>query len=1342
MGKRIKQGISILLAAILLLPLGLLPSEATAAPVSPAAADDPVIVYHETFASGQGAAAQSGGAHLTPVTGKVFDGNEDGAAIYVSNRENNWDAVDFKFADIGLQNGKTYTVTVAVYVDENELVPSGAQASLQLVDSYAWLVGADFAAGSAITLSEEFTVDTSTDKALRVQSNDPGAKVPFYIGDILITEQANSGGGTPEPPRPPAKEFTTITFEDGTTGGFEGRAGTETLTVTSEANHTEGGSHALKVEGRSSTWHGPSLRVEQYVDKGSEYKVSAWVKLIEPASSQLQLSTQIGDGSSANYVALAPKTIQVSDGWVQFEGTYRYNSVGNEYLTIYVESSNNAAASFYIDDISFEKTSSGPIDIERDLLPIKDAYRNDFLIGNAITAEDLEGIRLELLKMHHQVATAGNAMKPDALQPTKGDFTFDAADAMVNKVLAEGMQMHGHVLVWHQQSPEWMNTTTDSSGNTVPLSREEALANLRTHIRTVVEHFGDRVISWDVVNEAMNDNPSNPADWQASLRKSPWYQAIGPDYIEQAFLAAREVLDEKGWDIKLYYNDYNDDNQNKAEAIYRMVKEINESYASTHPGKLLIDGVGMQGHYSVNTNPVNVELSLKKFISLGVEVSITELDIQAGSNYELSDKLANAQGYLYAQLFKIYKEHAEHIARVTFWGLEDSSSWRAQSNPLLFDKNLQAKPAYYAVIDPDQFIEEHEPEIGDANHSTAKFATPVIDGTIDAVWSDTPGMPINRYQMAWQGASGVAKALWDDENLYVLIQVSDSQLDKSSANVWEHDSVEVFLDENNAKTTFYQEDDGQYRVNFENEASFSPESIAAGFESATQVSGSNYTVEMKIPFKTITPANNMKIGFDAQINDAKDGARQSVATWNDTTGNGYQDTSVYGVLTLLGKPGGSNGGGDNGGGNGGGSGGGSTGGSGGGSSYSSSSSSNRGSGSASQTGAVESKDGVVTIKPEVKVVNGRAVGTISSDSLNKALEQASPAVNGKKQIVIDLAKQADAASYEVQLPAKSLQGQEAFELKLKTEHAALQIPSSMLSNVTVDAEQVSIRVGSASADDWDAAARERVGSRPAIELSLLAGDKVIAWNNPKAPVTVAIPYTPSAEELSHPDRIVVLYIDDSGSATVIPNGRYDAATGTVVVQTSHFGTYAVAYGSKSFADLQSVPWAKGAIEALAARDIIKGTDEDSFSPEASINRADFIALLVRTLELKGSGSNQAFFSDIPSAAYYSHELAIAQELGIAAGFTDNTFRPDSPISRQDMMALTARALTAAGKLPEGSGAVDAYADAASIAGYAREGAAALVHRGIVAGKDNRLAPHDPLSRAEAAAILYRIWKLQ
>ncbi|MBP3951601.1 endo-1,4-beta-xylanase [Bacillus suaedae] len=857
-------------------------------------------VYHETFDSGLGVATQAGGATLEAVSDMVFVGNEDGKALYVSNRTNNWDSVDIKFDDVGMENSKTYTITIRGYVADSVSVPEGAQALLQNIDSYDGLyVNTNYVAGEAFTLTGQYTVDTSKDSALRIQSNTEGAAVPFYIGDILITEEGTSGGGDepdePEEQRPPAEEFKTITFEDQTTGGFEGRHGSELLTVTDEANHTENGSYALKVENRTDTWHGPTLNVAKYVDKGAEYTVSAWVKLISPDSSQLQLSTQVGNGDGSSYNNIQGTTVSKEDDWVKLEGTYRYSSVGNEFLTIYVESSNNSEASFYIDDISFEPTGSAPIEIEKDLTPIKDAYQDYFLIGNAVSLTEFEGQRLELLNMHHNVVTAENAMKPGYTYNDAGEFDFTAEDELVSKALAEGQKVVGHVLVWHQQSVESQHT--DADGN--PLPREVALENLRTHVKTVVEHFGEDVISWDVVNEAMNDNPSNPTDWKASLRQSGWWKAIGPDYIKEAFIAAKEALGPDS-NVQLYYNDYNDDNQNKATAIYHMIKEINEEYAAENNGERLIDGMGMQSHYNLSTNPENVRSSLEMFVSLGLEVSITELDVTAGSNNVLTEEEAIAQGYLYAQLFKLYKEYKDNIARVTIWGLNDSTSWRAAQNPLLFDANLQAKPAYYAIMNPDQFIAENPPKEKNATQAKALRGTPVIDGVADDAWSVAPTLDVNRYQMAWQGASGEAKVLWDDQNLYVLVKVSDSQLDKSAANAWEQDSVEVFLDQNNAKTSSYEaEGDGQYRVNFDNETSFNPAAIAEGFESATNVAEGGYTVEFKIPLNTITPELNKKIGFDIQINDAKDGARESAATWNDMSGVGYQDTSVFGEVTLV-----------------------------------------------------------------------------------------------------------------------------------------------------------------------------------------------------------------------------------------------------------------------------------------------------------------------------------------------------------------------------------------------------------------------------------------------------------
>ncbi|SEN70094.1 endo-1,4-beta-xylanase [Amphibacillus marinus] len=856
-------------------------------------------IFQEDFATELESVSHSGEANLERVKREDNSGSEQ-YALHVSNRSANWHGVDLRFSSIGLEDGATYKITVNGFIDADEHTDPGALVLVQNIESYQGLyLNAPMEQGKPFTLTGTYQADFSKDEAIRIQSNDVGREVSFNLTEIVI-EQDNSVDNETENPvdqHPPAESFKIIDFEDGELQGFEPRGSSEHLTVTDEANYTEDGQYALKVEGRSNTWHGPSLRVEPFINLGKEYQISAWIKLISPESSQLQLSTQIGSGDGASYNTIDSKVITSEDGWVKFAGTYRYNSIGNEYVTIYIESANNSQASFYIDDIVFTETDADEIELETDLQPLKEVYADYFLIGNAVSISDLVGQRLDLLNMHHNLVTAENAMKPSYAYNTARQFDFQAQDELVNLIQQQDLALHGHVLIWHQQTAEWLHTSDDG----LVLSREEALANLRKHVKTTVEHFGEQVISWDVVNEAMNDNPANPADWRASLRQSGWYQAIGADYIKEAFIAAQEVINENNWDISLYYNDYNDDNQNKAEAIYQMVKEINQEYAKEHNGEQLIDGIGMQGHYNLNTNPENVRLSLEKFISLGVEVGVTELDVTAGGEHAPTERELQAQAYLYARLFQLYREHAAHISRVTFWGLNDATSWRSAQNPLLFDRNLQAKPAYYAVIDPDRFIEEHEADEQEANLDYALYGTPKFGAELDSVWFDAPVLPINRYQMAWQGASGTARVLWDEAYLYVLFQVSDSELDASSENAWEHDSVEVFVDENNEKTSFYQADDGQYRVNFLNEATFNPAELEASFESLTHVNedGNGYTVQMKMPFRTIEPVADQIIGFDLQINDGHNGSRQSIATWNDLSGQGFQDTSVFGHLKLL-----------------------------------------------------------------------------------------------------------------------------------------------------------------------------------------------------------------------------------------------------------------------------------------------------------------------------------------------------------------------------------------------------------------------------------------------------------
>jgi endo-1,4-beta-xylanase len=509
---------------------------------------------------------------------------------------------------------------------------------------------------------------------------------------------------------------------------------------------------------------------------------------------------------------------------------------------------------------------------------LKEQYRDFFLLGYVVSPRDLGGPRFELLQKHFAILTAENAMKPLYLQREEGVFSFETADALVDAALEAGLQMHGHTLVWHQQSPEWINREG--------IDRDAAIENLIAHAKTVTGHFKGRVISWDVLNEAIVDNPADPNDWRASLRQTPWYRAIGPDYIEIAFRVARKADPA----AKLYYNDYNLDNPRKAQAVYRMIQEVN----ALHPkvlGRPLIDGVGMQGHYGVNTNIERVNASMERFIALGVEVSITELDVQqAGFNAVMSEEQALQQGMAYARLFALFKEHSASLGRVTIWGLDDGTSWRSPTNPTLFDKDLQPKPAFWGAYNPAGFIAENEGKLAalkkDPLRADARYGAPALDPE-DPLWETAPAIPVNQQIMAWQGAWGSARVLWDEQNLYVRLTVMNAELNKSHPSAHEQDSIEVFIDS------------GQYRVNFDNEQTFNPPGIAAGFESAVVVGERSYTVTAKIPFRT-EPRADAIVGFDMQINGASTrGMRQSIAVWNDSTGNAWQDSSLYGQLRLV-----------------------------------------------------------------------------------------------------------------------------------------------------------------------------------------------------------------------------------------------------------------------------------------------------------------------------------------------------------------------------------------------------------------------------------------------------------
>ena len=340
---------------------------------------------------------------------------------------------------------------------------------------------------------------------------------------------------------------------------------------------------------------------------------------------------------------------------------------------------------------------------------LKDIYKNYFLIGNVINNKYMnDANQLNLLKKHFNIITAENDMKPNHLAPKErgGQYNFSPADRLINEMLDNGIKIHGHTLVWHNQTHAWMTEGT-------PAQVRQTLIN---HINTVLTHFKGKTVSWDVVNEAVLEriNPGTDVnDWKNQLRKeteSGWYRAVGPDYIELAFRTARAADP----DILLYYNDYNMNNSRKAQVVANMVKELNDKYKAEGNNRNLIDGIGMQGHYSTGTSIPQVRQSIELFISIGVKVDISELDIElrsvgsgsfgTGKDTRTTETEQKIQAVKYAELFDLFKQYSDHIPRVTMWGLDDESSWKSLGNPCLWDGDLNLKQAFFAVADPNKFL--------------------------------------------------------------------------------------------------------------------------------------------------------------------------------------------------------------------------------------------------------------------------------------------------------------------------------------------------------------------------------------------------------------------------------------------------------------------------------------------------------------------------------------------------------------------------------------------------------------------------------------------------------------
>ncbi|AEV68181.1 sugar-binding protein [Acetivibrio clariflavus] len=903
-------------------------------------------------------------------------------------------------------------------------------------------------------------------------------KLPALAADTEVVNLVNNGD-----------------MEDGTNWWYPN--GTGECSIESVSDEKHGGNFSLKVTGRTDAWNGAAQNlVNSLAQKpvaGREYYAAAWVMFNEgdaPENVEFVLSMRTTK-DNANPVFENIASLKVKKGeWTLIEGNHRIpgDSLVDKDVHLYMETRGESGkyVDFYLDDVVFIPLEDDVINYDFDptLTPLRSVWDEYFPLGIAVRPDQVESeVYSEYIKHHYSGLVAENCMKPEAIQPKEGVFTFDDADKVANFAKENDITLRMHTLVWHSQVPDWFFEDPDDP--TKPATGEKLLERMKTHIDTTMEHFhsiGVQIDTYDVVNEVISDGEG--------LRDSKWKQIVGDadgdgfedDYILAAFRYAFQKANELGDDkVKFCINDYSiESNTKKLDTMYELVQRILEVAEEEGISKDRIV-VGFQMHINMYGPSIGqIRKSLEKFEGMGVKVQVTELDV---SVYKSSDEPAKApteeillqQAKTYKDLFNVFKELSERglLDSVTLWGGDDRSSWlndfpvqNRGDYPLLFDKNLKAKPAYIALTDPDSlpvyrqqiiavkgtpdigtdyvdklwytisftdinqvvytsvdkadvntvgiklmwdednlyilsqvkdntpnakdsleiFLDTDLDNSGDIKHFilsrnndeiediayyvkssddgytvqaaisiadlnpkkemkfgidfrvndydsegnlssqvvwndyknelvednfgyvvldknakllNVKYGTPEIDGEIDDIWVSAEEAKTDVWVSGTKGSTAKFRTLWDENYLYVLAEVTDRLLTKKSANAYEQDSVEIFIDQNNAKTTYYEEDDSQIRINYDNEVTFDHGKLE-GFVSATSLTETGYIVEAAVPFTAISPEVGDVLGFDLQVNNDEDGdgVRDSVSIWCDPSGQSWQNVSGLGNIIL------------------------------------------------------------------------------------------------------------------------------------------------------------------------------------------------------------------------------------------------------------------------------------------------------------------------------------------------------------------------------------------------------------------------------------------------------------
>jgi len=437
-----------------------------------------------------------------------------------------------------------------------------------------------------------------------------------------------------------------------------------------------------------------------------------WVKLAPTATQNdtIRVSLQTTLGGTTTFHTVVNNIPVPIGSWVQlsipqYSMAFAYDP-GQAFA--YVES-NSGTQGFYIDD--FQLTFIPPVQIQTDIPSIYQTLASYFPVGAEVDSTDLAGPHAQLLTRHFNSLVSGNDMKWDSIEPQEGSFSFTTADAEVAFAQAHSMLVRGHNLVWANgsQTPAWVFREADG---VTPLSAanpaDVALLTQRiqNHIKGEVQHFGSAVYVWDVVNEPLDPGQSD------CLSHGPFYQVLGPGYLEIALRAAR-LYAPVG--TQLFINDFSTTDPKRLACLIQVVARLR-----LH--KIPLDGVGHEMHNHIdNPSPLAMFVAIDALATIfpHLHQQVTELDLSVykgadnTSNYganggTVPTSLITQQGYLYAKYFAAFRALKGKLDAVTFWGMGDDNTWldsfpiNRLDLPLPFDTRLQAKPAYWGVVDPSK----------------------------------------------------------------------------------------------------------------------------------------------------------------------------------------------------------------------------------------------------------------------------------------------------------------------------------------------------------------------------------------------------------------------------------------------------------------------------------------------------------------------------------------------------------------------------------------------------------------------------------------------------------------